>query len=168
MATTDQRRAARMPEANQPGHHPEIEQDKPESLPRRVGRLATTRRFRFAFEPLLAPPALPFGITPWTTWVEVSPDALRVRFGAWSAHTTRGNIERAEITGPYRFLKVAGPPHLSFADRGVTFATNRRAGVCVCLHNPIRAIDPLGIVRHPALTVTVDDVDELVALLNAD
>jgi hypothetical protein len=168
MATTDQQQATRVPEANQPGHHPPVEQDKPGSLPKRVGRLATTRRFRFAFEPLLAAPALPFGITPWTAWVDLTSEALRVRFGAWSTHVTRGNIDRAEVTGPYRFIKVAGPPHLSLADRGVTFATNRTAGVCIRLHNPIRAIDPLGIVRHPALTVTVDDVDELAALLNTD
>jgi hypothetical protein len=31
----------------------------------------------------------------------------------------------------------------------------------------VRGIDPAGIIRHPALTVTVDDPDRLVAALAA-
>ena len=53
----------------------------------------------------------------------------------------------------------AGPPHLSLADRGITFATNRQRGLCIRLHRPHPAIDPLGLIRHPGVTVTVGDVD---------
>ena len=62
-------------------------------------------------------------------------------------------------------LKTIGPAHLSLADRGLTFATNRDEGVCIRFHEPVKGIDPLGVLRHPALTVTVDDVDALVASL---
>ena len=80
-------------------------------------------RFAFAFTPAYQAAALPFGITPWTAWVEVSED-LHVRFGPWSLTTPVSNIAGTDITGDYAFVKIAGPAHLSFADRGVTFATN--------------------------------------------
>jgi predicted DNA-binding protein (UPF0251 family) len=32
-------------------------------------------------------------------------------------------------------------------------------------HVPVRGIDPLGVVHHPAVTVTVDDVEGLRAAL---
>jgi hypothetical protein len=46
-------------------------------------------------------------------------------------------------------------------DRGVTFATNPRLGLCVRLRHAVPAIEPFGLIRHPALTVTVGDVEGL-------
>jgi hypothetical protein len=63
-------------------------------------------------------------------------------------------------------VKVFGPPHLSIADRGLTFATNARRGVCIRFHHPVAGIEPLGVVRHPGLTVTVDDPEGLVDALS--
>src|SRR5690606_29251980 len=60
-------------------------------------------------------------------------------------------------TGPYRWWKVAGPPRLSLADRGITFATTAEHGVCLQLAEPIGAIDPLHLIRHPNVTITVAD-----------
>jgi hypothetical protein len=61
-----------------------------------------------------------------------------------------------EITGPYSAVMTIGAPHLSLADRGLTFASNADRGVCIRFAEPVRGIEALGIIRHPALTVTVD------------
>ena len=53
-------------------------------------------------------------------------------------------------------------------DRGLTFATNGDRGVCIKFHRSVRGIAPLGLLRHPALTVTVEDVDGLVARLGGE
>jgi hypothetical protein len=127
-----------------------------------------TRRFDFRFSRPYRLAALPLGITPRTTFVEVTdaPDAeLRVRFGMWSLRTSLANVSAAQRTGPYTFLKTAGPPHLSFTDRGVSFATNGEAGVCLQLRDPVAGIDPTGTIKHPGVTMTVSDVDGLLALL---
>ena len=69
------------------------------------------------------------------------------------------------VTGPYAFLKTAGPARLAITDRGLTFATNGDRGVLVSFRTPVRGLDPLGLLRHPELTLTVRDVDGLAALL---
>lgn len=54
---------------------------------------------------------------------------------------------------------------LSLADEGLTFGTNRSAGVCVHFRDPVPS--PLRRKGHPALTVTVADVDGLMRSLSA-
>ena len=130
----------------------------------------TVRRFDFAFSPRYLLAALPFGVTPRTTYVEVSDGddpSLKVRFGPWSLRTPLSNVRSATRTGPYAFAKTAGPAHLSFSDRGVTFATNGNAGVCLQLHEPVSGIDPTGRITHPGATVTVRDVAGLLELLDS-
>ena len=194
-----------VPEDNQPGHHPTVDQDKPTGPPpvprsARAGTAAAgakaagvakaggaakgaravkaaptspveavpdaPRRFSFAFEPLMVPAAALVGVLPSNTRVEVDAEELVVRFGRWSMRVPRDDIESATATGPFDLIKVIGPPRLSLADRGVTFATNRRAGVCISLRRSHGGIDPLGLIKHPGITVTVTDPDELCALLN--
>ena len=65
------------------------------------------------------------------------------------------------------FVKTAGPAHLSFSDRGVTFATNGDRAVCVRFHQPVRALDPTGLIQHPGATFTVADPPALIAALEA-
>jgi hypothetical protein len=122
-------------------------------------------RFDFRFGPAYRLPALVFGIVPATAYVEVGPVELHARFGPWSLRTPLTNVRSADLTGGYGFLKTAGPPHLSFADRGVTFATNGDAGVCVRFREPVRAIDPTGRITHPGATFTVADPAGLAAAL---
>jgi hypothetical protein len=114
----------------------------------------------------MVPAAAAVGVLPSNTRVEVDDHELRVRFGRWSMLIPRGDIESATVTGPYNLLKVVGPPRLSMVDRGITFATNRRAGVCIKLRRPHKGIDPLGIIKHPGLTVTVADPEELCRVLS--
>ncbi|MDQ3895953.1 MAG: hypothetical protein M3326_01675 [Actinomycetota bacterium] len=121
--------------------------------------------FDFAFDALHRAFALPLGITPRTATVAVDGDRLLARFGLWRLSTTVANVEGTEVTGPYAPFKTVGPAHLSIADRGLTFATNSRRGLCIRFLEPVPGIEPTGRLRHPALTVTVADVDGLAAAL---
>jgi hypothetical protein len=122
-------------------------------------------RFPFAFEPLYRAVALPFGITPRRAWVEVGDGRFEAHFGFWAVATPLTNVAGIERSGPYGILKTIGVAHLSAADRGVTFATNRRQGLCLRFHELVVCIDPTGHLRHPGLTVTVADVEALAAAL---
>ncbi len=121
--------------------------------------------FDFAFDALHRAFGLPFGITPGTTGLEVGGDRLDARFALWRLSTSLANVEVTEATGPYSPLKTIGPAHLSVADRGLTFATNSRRGLCIRFRQPVGGIEPTGRLRHPALTVTVADVEGLAAAL---
>lgn len=92
-------------------------------------------------------------------------DRLSVRFGLWRLRTTLDNVADASITGPYAYLKTAGPAHLSLSDRGLTFATNSGRGVCIGFRTPVGGVEPTGRLRHPSLTVTVADCDGLARVL---
>ena len=122
-------------------------------------------RFPFAFTRAYRLAALPFGITPRSAYVEVAGEELRVRYGPWSLRTPLANVASAELTGGFTFLKTAGPPHLSFADRGVSFATNGDRALCVQFHTPVPAIDPTKRILHPGATLTVADPEGLRAAL---
>lgn len=167
-----------IPEDNLPGHRPEHDQDKPEGPPpkprpraidltddRRQQQAEVNESFDFDFEARMRPFSLAFGVAPWTTGVDVADGELRVRFGPWSVRTPLDNIDGAEVTGPYSFVKVAGPARLSFADGGATFATSTRKGVCIRFKKPVTALAPGGLLKHPALTVTVTDPEALAAAL---
>jgi hypothetical protein len=121
--------------------------------------------FEFAFAPGYRRLAWPLRVTPETAWVEVGDETLDARFGPWRVRTPLTNITDAEVTGPYAFWKTAGPARLAITDRGLTFATNGDRGVLILFENPVSGLEPLGILRHPELTVTVADVDGLADLL---
>src|ERR687894_667062 len=79
-----------IPEENLPGHHPEVEQDKPTGpppAPRRRRLEAAPKldseRFDFRFEPVMRALALPFGVRPSNAWVEVDVDEVHIAFGPW-------------------------------------------------------------------------------------
>lgn len=122
--------------------------------------------FPFDFEDRYLTPARLFGVTPETTSIVVRAGHLTARFGPWRIDTTLDNIASVTLTGPYAFVKTAGPAHLGITDRGLTFATNSRAGVCLELRERIRGIDPRGYIRHPNLTLTPADCAGLAAALS--
>ena len=123
------------------------------------------REFEFAFESRYRFAALGFRITPATARVMVTEDELLVRFGPWRLRTPLTNVAGSSLSSGYAFYRTAGPPHLSLADRGVTFATNSRRGLCVSFVEPVHAIEPIGLLRHPAATVTVADPEALASAL---
>lgn len=130
-------------------------------------RPAVPERFPFRFDPSYRRLARLFGVTPERAWVDVGPHDFEAFFGRWHLWTPMQNIVRAEVTGPYSFLKTAGPARLAVTDRGLTFATNGQRGVCISFREPVAGIDRYGRIRHPELTVTVLDVDGLMAALAA-
>jgi hypothetical protein len=122
-------------------------------------------RFPFRFDPRYRRLARLFGVTPERAWVDLNEDEFEARYGPWRVRTPTNNIAAAEVTGPYAFLKTAGPARLGITDRGLTLASNGDRGVCITFHSPVTGLDPFGRIRHPELTVTVLDVDGLMEAL---
>ena len=154
------------PEPAPPSPPPEPAPPPPSPLPEPAAGQVHRFGFRFAGPFRLA--AMAFRVDPGRAHVRVDSGPggrLEVRYGPWCVETAVGNVAGVEVTGPYAVLKTIGPPHLSLADRGLTFASNRDRGVCIRFHEPVRGIDALGVIRHPGLTVTVDDVDGLATVL---
>jgi hypothetical protein len=157
-----------IPEANRPGHHPEVEQDKPRRRPPvPKGSVPRTTTWDFRYDWPVAGASLLAGAIPRATEVEVGETHLSIRYGVWSLRTELTNIADVTLTGPYSPAKVGGPPRLSLKDRGITFGTTTARGVCISFHRPVRAADPLGLVRHPAATVTVAEPEALKKELDA-
>lgn len=123
-----------------------------------------TERFEFECEGAVGRTAELLGLAS-RAYVEVDDTTFTARFGPWSVVTPLSNISGISITGPYVPWKVIGPPHLSFADRGLTFATNARQGLCITFFEPVNGLDPTGHLRHPGLTVTVADPVRVMAAL---
>ena len=119
--------------------------------------------FAFAVDKRLAPFWLPFGLRPDRDGVTVTDDgSFLATFGFLKLETPLSNIDEAHVTRHYRWWTAAGA-RLSLADHGLTFGTNASAGVCVHFREPVAS--PLRRKGHPALTVTVADVDGLTGLL---
>jgi hypothetical protein len=116
---------------------------------------------RFRFDTAFALAALPFGITSERSRVEVRDGTLHARFGPWDVQTPVDNVAAVHRTGPFSLPKVIGPPRVSLADRGLTFASTTDGGLCIEFFEPVPGALPVGAVRHPALTVTVEDPDAL-------
>ena len=137
-------------------------------MPAPAPSASSARRFTFAFSPAYRLASMPFGVTPNRAWVQVDDEYFEARFGLWHVRTPLTNVVGTEATGPYQWFKTIGPAHLSFADHGLTFASNGDRGVCVCFAEPVRGIDPTGTLLHPGLTVTVADPEGLIRLLKRD
>jgi hypothetical protein len=82
-------------------------------------------------------------------------------------HDPADEHHRAELIGPYALIKTAGPARLAITDRGITFATNARRGVRIDFRTPVSGIDPVRLIKHPELTVTVEDCERLATLLTS-
>ncbi len=113
-------------------------------------------QFEMAFDPRFKLPLAALGVTPATAHVTVTASDLVACFGPWVCRTTPANVRAVCVTGPYRWYRAIGP-RLSLADHGLTFGTTTARGVCLLLRKPVPGIDPLGVIRHPGLTLTVAD-----------
>jgi hypothetical protein len=124
-----------------------------------------TEFFPYAVDRRLALFWLPFGVRPSRDGVTITDDGtFRATFGLLKLETPLSNIAGAHVTGNYRWYTAAGARR-SMVDDGLTFGTNRDAGVCVHFREPVPS--PLRRKGHSALTVTVDDVDGLAERLEA-
>jgi hypothetical protein len=122
-------------------------------------------RFPFAFDPRYERVNRWFGVTPERCWVNVTDYEVDAHFGRWQLRTPLSNLMAVEVTGPYAFLKTAGPARLGITDLGLTFASNGSRGVIMTFKQRVPGIEPIGLLRHGELTVTVADVDRFAELL---
>lgn len=115
--------------------------------------------FAYAVDKRLFPFWLPFGVRPGKDGVTIT-DAgtLLVTYGFLKLETPLTNISGAHVTRNYRWWTAAGA-RTSLADDGLTFGTNRDAGVCIHFREPVPS--PLRRKGNSALTVTVADVSRL-------
>jgi hypothetical protein len=119
--------------------------------------------FAYAVDKRFAPFWIPFGLRPRSDGVTItSGGAFMATFGLIKIETSLSNIVGAHITRNYRWWTAVGA-RMSFVDDGLTFGTNRAGGVCVHFRSPVAS--RLRRKGHPALTVTVADLDGLVARL---
>jgi hypothetical protein len=118
--------------------------------------------FPYRYDQRLAPLWRPFLVRTKRDGVRLTDDGqLVATFGPLRVATPLANVDGAHVTGPYRWWTAAGA-RLSLADDGLTFGTNAQRGVCVHFAERVNGFGPR---RHSALTVTVEDVDGLVAAL---
>lgn len=125
-----------------------------------------THHFGYAIDKRYLPLLVPFGLRRSKDGVTLADDGtFLATFGFLKLETPVGNITGAHITRDYRWWTAAGARR-SAADDGLTFGTNRDAGVCVHFAEKVpSALRPRG---HSALTVTVADLDGLVGALGGD
>ena len=116
--------------------------------------------FAFAFDPRFRGVLRLAGIRPENSRVTIDDEVFDARFGRWHLRTPVSNLRDVQVTRGYQWFKAIGPRG-SMVDRGCTFGTNADAGVCVRFHEPVGALVPGDVVRHPGLTVTVADPDGL-------
>jgi hypothetical protein len=121
-----------------------------------------SRQFEMGFGPRFRLPLAALGVTPATAHVTITADRLVACFGPWTCRTTPANVRAVHLAGPYRWYRAIGP-RLSLAGHGLTFGTSTARGVCLLLREPVPGIDPLGVIRHPDLTLTVADPDGFAA-----
>lgn len=129
------------------------------------GMKSQTERFAFSYGGLVGAAARLSQMGGRGAYVEIDDDTFTARFGPWIVRTPLANIAEVCVTGPYLPWKVIGPARVSFADGGLTFATDTRQGVCIQFREPVAGAEPTGRFRHPALTVTVEDPVGLMAAL---
>jgi hypothetical protein len=149
---------------------PEPDDRASESEPPAVEHAPYSLRFGFRFDSWYRLAALPFGVSPSSAHVDVRTSAegealLVARFGPWQVSTPVTNVLSTTVSGPYSTVKTIGPAHVSLTDLGLTFATNRERGLCIRFRNSVPGVAPTGLIRHPALTVTVEDPDGLARVL---
>jgi hypothetical protein len=122
--------------------------------------------FKYATDIKLAPFWAPFGVRPWKDSVTVTNDGRVIAtYGLVRLATTLDNVDGAHITTGYRWWTAAGARR-SLVDDGLTFGTNAAAGVCIHFRSKVPSL--LSRSGHSALTVTVSDLEGLVAALTAD
>ncbi|MDJ0925302.1 MAG: hypothetical protein QNJ77_12140 [Acidimicrobiia bacterium] len=122
------------------------------------------QEFAFRFDPVFTPMLLTLGVHPGNARVSITDDDRFVaEFGRWRVDTPLANIDCVQVTGPYRSYKAIGVRG-SWVDQGITFGSSRKRGVCVTFVEPVPRLLG-GMKDHPGLTVTVKDVEGLVAAL---
>jgi hypothetical protein len=116
------------------------------------------RQYKYAVDNRFILMWAPFGLRPSKDGVFLTENSFAATYGFLKLETTMSNIEGAHVTRGYRWWTAIGARR-SFVDDGLTFGTNREAGVCV--HFREKVPSTLKRSGHSALTVTVADLEGL-------
>ncbi len=123
-------------------------------------------KFRYAIDTRYLPVLVPFLLRPTRDGVTVTDEGVLVAtLGLFKVSTPLANITGAHITRDYRWWTAVGV-RMSRADDGLTFGTNRDAGVCIHFAEKVPSV--LRRSGHSALTVTVADLEGLTGTLGGD
>lgn len=123
------------------------------------GALEFPIRIQANLKPLL----LPFGVhDDGRATVRIADGEFRARFGRFGARTPLLNIERWDITGPYRSWRAFGVRR-SVGSHDLSFGGSAHGGLRVHFRQPVRAAR----LMNTELYVTVDDLEGLAAALTA-
>lgn len=128
-------------------------------------------QYRFAFDQRFAALLKLLGVRPRRAHVTIGEHSFEARFGPWLVTTPLSNIRQVSLTGPHSPLKAIGP-RFSPTTRSLTFGSNADRTVRIEFHRPVPGMEPLGIVKHPALSVSVAKPnalrDQLETMIGAD
>ncbi len=102
-----------------------------------------------------------FGVRESNAHVDINRE-LDAHFGRFRLRTPLANVSRWQIEGPWRWITAIGV-RTSIRHRDVTFGGNHRGGVRLDFHEPVR----WGLLRAPALYLTVADMEGFAAALRA-
>ena len=94
----------------------------------------------------------------------VDPDRCEAYFNRGLAYRNSGRL-LAALDDFHRAVDIDPVDANARYQRGLTFATTAAGGVCVRFHEPVEGLLPRGPLRHPAVTVTVEDPDDLVRFI---
>ena len=101
-----------------------------------------------------------FGVRADNAYVDLDGE-LDARFGFYRVHTRLSNIASWRIEGPWAWITAIGV-RTSLRHRDVTFGGSHRGGVRMDFKERVR----FGLLRIPALYVTVEDLEGLAAALS--
>ena len=87
---------------------------------------------------------------------------LVATYGPAKVITALTNVDHTLITGDHRWYTAVGIRG-SFADSGITFGTNNRAGLCIAFKERVKKV--IGPRDHEALWVSVADPEGLAAAI---
>lgn len=108
------------------------------------------------------PLLLAFGVSPGSAWLRLEPDRVVARFGFSQAEIPLADVERWDVTGPYRWWRaigIRGTP----GEPEITYGGSTRGGLCLHLRAPVR----IAWINVRRFYVTVDDLEGLGAALAA-
>jgi hypothetical protein len=116
---------------------------------------ADALRFPIRLDPVFRPMLLAWGVIgERNAFVGLDGDEVYARFGFFSLRTTLANVERWEISGPYRWWRAIGVRG-TWGRPEITFGGSTYGGVALFLRRPMRW---WWFARLTAFYATLDDL----------
>ena len=110
--------------------------------------------FTIRLQPGLRPILVLFGVRPGRASVQLDGQRLVARFGFFRAETPLANIERWDLTGPYRWWRAVGVRR-TLGTHDLSFGGSAHGGLCVHFREAVH----VGRLSVTDLYLTVDDLE---------